>query len=472
MNKTMLIYCLVDGETPSRAFPIRIDSTDSIGDLKELIKVKKTPRFDDIAADELTLWQVSVPVTDDEDEVPIFLGPLKEKKKAFPTKLLSNFFDDPPKDVIHIMVQKPTTVAVCSKIMLRITLRTAPRKEVAWITDTKTATLNDLATVIFANFPNLPRPSTSDSQRIAMYHPELDSNDAFYPPDDVQLQTLLQLYLEKNISNVIVDVETPTKDVSTYTLSDVDMLFDISPACKGDLSHCPIFTPLSNVDLNADEHAEALDQLYLELANRIDTTPSSLLDDEDMCTYIAPILHHAAGLSKDKLKVRYKPRFQGSRGCGQADFSIDMKGVSLTDRATQVIVTKVKNKDFKSAVAQNMVLLESSLTQQQVESRKRKRETHDDGNNDDNDFPCHESLRCHGIVTDAHFWYFVECKFETTANSPLHYAKFRVCDLKSNTVFQKPHFKNNDMKKTFSSIAGLLASVVDNKRKRTKSESL
>ncbi|KAF9946681.1 hypothetical protein BGZ72_000128 [Mortierella alpina] len=321
MSTTILIYCLVDGEAQSRAFPIRIDSADSIGDLKELIKAKKTPRFNDVAADELTLWQVSVPVNDDEDESLIFLDALTEKKKAFPTKLLSDLFDEIPKDTIHVIVQKPQT--------------------------------------------------------------------------------------------------------------------------------------------------EALDQLYLELANRVDTTPSLLLDDEDMCTYVAPILHHAAGLSKDKLKVRYKPRFDGSRGRGQADFSIDMKGVSLTDRTTQVIVTKVKNKDFKSAVAQNMVLLESTLSQQQAESRKRKRDDQDDDNNDN---ACSGPLVCHGIVTDAHFWYFVECRFETTAKSPLHYAKFRVCDLKSNTVFQKSQLKSNNMKNTFASIAGLLTTVVDNKRKRTKSE--
>ncbi|KAF9946682.1 hypothetical protein BGZ72_000129 [Mortierella alpina] len=109
MADKLKLYCLLDGETPSRAMPIRFDSTDSGGDLKELLRAKKTPRFDDIAADELILWQVSIPVTDDEDDSPVFLGDLKEKKKVFPTKLLSDLFGEPPKDTIHVIVQKPSS---------------------------------------------------------------------------------------------------------------------------------------------------------------------------------------------------------------------------------------------------------------------------------------------------------------------------------------------------------------------------
>ncbi|KAF9195471.1 hypothetical protein BGZ51_000046 [Haplosporangium sp. Z 767] len=85
------LFCLVDGESTSRAFPIKISSDDTISDLKELIKVEKTPEFDDIAANKLTLWQVSVPATDDEqDEQPVSLDSLAEKKKLFsPRRLIS-----------------------------------------------------------------------------------------------------------------------------------------------------------------------------------------------------------------------------------------------------------------------------------------------------------------------------------------------------------------------------------------------
>ena len=56
------LFCLVDGEGTSNAFIVRIESTKIIGDLKELIKTEKAPRFDDVAADELTLWRISMPI--------------------------------------------------------------------------------------------------------------------------------------------------------------------------------------------------------------------------------------------------------------------------------------------------------------------------------------------------------------------------------------------------------------------------
>ncbi|KAF9962757.1 hypothetical protein BGZ73_002633, partial [Actinomortierella ambigua] len=54
---TLTLFCLVDGEATSNAFPVKVAPDDSIGSLKDAIKVKKTPEFDDIAADKLTLWR-------------------------------------------------------------------------------------------------------------------------------------------------------------------------------------------------------------------------------------------------------------------------------------------------------------------------------------------------------------------------------------------------------------------------------
>ncbi|KAG0334980.1 hypothetical protein BG000_007897 [Podila horticola] len=63
-NLTLL--CLVDGEaTP---FSVRMPYSETVDGLKKEIKHQKAPRFDDIAADELTLWCVSIPVADDNDE--------------------------------------------------------------------------------------------------------------------------------------------------------------------------------------------------------------------------------------------------------------------------------------------------------------------------------------------------------------------------------------------------------------------
>ncbi|KAF9314535.1 hypothetical protein BG003_004083 [Podila horticola] len=63
--------------------------SETVDGLKKEIKHQKAPGFDDIAADELTLWRVSIPVADDNDEVddnndlPILLNniPKNDKKK-------------------------------------------------------------------------------------------------------------------------------------------------------------------------------------------------------------------------------------------------------------------------------------------------------------------------------------------------------------------------------------------------------
>ncbi|KAF7730082.1 hypothetical protein EC973_003028 [Apophysomyces ossiformis] len=41
----------------SRTFSVKVSSADTVHDLKEVIDAKKSPRFDDIAADELILWR-------------------------------------------------------------------------------------------------------------------------------------------------------------------------------------------------------------------------------------------------------------------------------------------------------------------------------------------------------------------------------------------------------------------------------
>ena len=101
------VFCLVDGEPTSRAFPVEIAFDDTVAGLRDLIKTEMTPGFDDIDANNLTIWQVSVPVTED-DKVPIKLDGLDEKKKLMPTDDRSDvFIEKPSKKTVHIIVQRP-----------------------------------------------------------------------------------------------------------------------------------------------------------------------------------------------------------------------------------------------------------------------------------------------------------------------------------------------------------------------------
>ncbi|KAG1856707.1 hypothetical protein DFJ58DRAFT_659315 [Suillus subalutaceus] len=53
------LNCLVLGDDPIYTFPIKITRTESVGDLKKLIKEEKRPEFNAVAADRLQLWNVS-----------------------------------------------------------------------------------------------------------------------------------------------------------------------------------------------------------------------------------------------------------------------------------------------------------------------------------------------------------------------------------------------------------------------------
>ncbi|KAG0364681.1 hypothetical protein BGX24_004493 [Mortierella sp. AD032] len=72
-DRNLTLCCLVDGEAISNAFS----------------------RF-------------SIPITDDDDEVPVTLNSFDEKKKLGPATRLSKVFpEDLPEETLHIFVRRP-----------------------------------------------------------------------------------------------------------------------------------------------------------------------------------------------------------------------------------------------------------------------------------------------------------------------------------------------------------------------------
>ncbi|KAI7826478.1 hypothetical protein BC939DRAFT_111021 [Gamsiella multidivaricata] len=99
------LFCLVDGD--STPFSVDIDPSKTVDHLKDAIKIKKTPRFDDVAADELTLWRVSIPVVPPKERKPVVLTEIPSSTELDPTDDLSDVFKEtPPKKTIHIIVQR------------------------------------------------------------------------------------------------------------------------------------------------------------------------------------------------------------------------------------------------------------------------------------------------------------------------------------------------------------------------------
>ncbi|KAF9580471.1 hypothetical protein BGW38_002878 [Lunasporangiospora selenospora] len=104
----LTLFCLVDGESTSNAFPVLASTTTTIRELKELIKTKKANRFQDVDADELTLWRVSHPVIAIHKHQPVLLNKIDSPTELDPTDDISDIFTEPPpKKTIHIIVQRP-----------------------------------------------------------------------------------------------------------------------------------------------------------------------------------------------------------------------------------------------------------------------------------------------------------------------------------------------------------------------------
>ena len=59
MSNILELNCWVLGDAPRRVFPVKIASSETVGYLKEAIKEKMKPVFDDITANSLDLWKVS-----------------------------------------------------------------------------------------------------------------------------------------------------------------------------------------------------------------------------------------------------------------------------------------------------------------------------------------------------------------------------------------------------------------------------
>ncbi|KAF9086495.1 hypothetical protein BGX27_003177, partial [Mortierella sp. AM989] len=62
MTNKITIFCLIEGE--NTAFPVDIASTETVGHLKDAIKVEKPKYLSNIDANMLALWKADIPNQD------------------------------------------------------------------------------------------------------------------------------------------------------------------------------------------------------------------------------------------------------------------------------------------------------------------------------------------------------------------------------------------------------------------------
>ena len=105
----LLLNCWVLGDDSTRIFPVEIDRDKNVGGLKEEIKEKKKPAFDDITADSLDVWNVSIPIDEDTNlQAQVKNLKVLETKSLLPVLPLSDIFQNVVERYLHVIVRAST----------------------------------------------------------------------------------------------------------------------------------------------------------------------------------------------------------------------------------------------------------------------------------------------------------------------------------------------------------------------------
>ena len=95
-TQLLSVNCLSFKDEQTKAFTVKVSKTDNVSVLKDLIKAKKSPHLDHLAASDLILYKVSLPAVDvdphtDSKATPsvtrIHLQALEEIQEVFPEPL-------------------------------------------------------------------------------------------------------------------------------------------------------------------------------------------------------------------------------------------------------------------------------------------------------------------------------------------------------------------------------------------------
>ena len=96
-GNSVTLFCLIHGDDTNRAFSLKVTKDTTIDELKERIKAEKSPKFDNIAADELALRKANVSLDeyDQESDPESFgeeLSPVSEIAEVFPDGWKKNIY--------------------------------------------------------------------------------------------------------------------------------------------------------------------------------------------------------------------------------------------------------------------------------------------------------------------------------------------------------------------------------------------
>ncbi|KAG0206747.1 hypothetical protein BGX33_007238 [Mortierella sp. NVP41] len=395
-----------------------MDATDSLGNLKQLIKAKEIPRLADVPVDELTLWKVSVPIT--EDNVPFFFPAVAIKKKLLDSDSLSDAFGDTPlpERTIHVLIECPArprpalspdleiaalrqkiAEALDPSIYIEFIIKPEKRPSFGWSTDINTATLDDLKRYRLDEL--FPQYAHDTCLQILLYHGEHPAPE--HLRDDKHLRLLLKIAKASSKTQWTVSFETPSKSFSAWTWKDVCDEYYLSEFTSDPgLEVLEPFTDIQSTPVDSDFEKTVQGQLVDEIEVRVEVLRLSL--DENVASQamvVASFLVAATVLFENELYFTSQREFSGRRGHGRADFSIHSR--SRTNHPCIIGVTQVRKDNIRQALAENMVLLDLALT---TTKRWRERQCAEG-----EDAPSRK-WRSFGVVTDGSQWVFMECTLD------------------------------------------------------------
>ena len=106
---SITLLCLVKGNRTANAFAVDIDSEKLVSHLKDAIKAKKAPEFDNFPADRLKLWKVEI--GGDHDDQLRNLTLLDQDELLAINDIGDYWTEKPPKRHIHVLDEPPVSAA-------------------------------------------------------------------------------------------------------------------------------------------------------------------------------------------------------------------------------------------------------------------------------------------------------------------------------------------------------------------------
>jgi len=107
MSSTLSLLCYVLGDDPTNIFVVDIAPSKIVAHLRDAIKAKNSPKFNDVPANTLRLWKVSIAV-DSSFKERIETSNFVDEESLKPIEELSDIFPElPSRKHVHIVVKPP-----------------------------------------------------------------------------------------------------------------------------------------------------------------------------------------------------------------------------------------------------------------------------------------------------------------------------------------------------------------------------